>query len=84
MAKEILTKTLISVIGMGLVILAWGIAFGAIKSDVEHIGNQSTENKNSIKVIEVKVGKTNEALIRIDTRQEVLIETVQRIDGKLK
>lgn len=82
MAKET-AKTIIYVIMGALVILAWGIAFGAIKSDVNYIGKETSDNTEQIKAIKDQMGVVKEKLTRIDTRQEVMITSLEKIDRSL-
>lgn len=84
MAKENTTRLIVYIIGGVLIILAWGIAFGAIKSDVKHAVEDVKINTSEIKAIEIQQGIHNERLVRIDTRQEVVIKGIEEIKAEIK
>lgn len=84
MANETITKTVTYVVLALLVVLAWGIAFGFIKRDVHYIGGQTEENKENIKVTDMKVDLVREQMIRFDTRQETVLKGIDQLNEKIK
>ena len=84
MAKDAAAKTVIGLVLFALVVLGWGIAFGYIKSDVYHIDEQANGNTVKIEVMDEKVDNNKEMLIRIETRQEVVIKGIDEIKAELK
>ena len=84
MAKESNAKTAVCVVLGALAVLAWGIAFGAIKSDVNHINKQADKNTTVIEAVKENMGGVRERLVRIDTRQEVMIKSLESLNDKLK
>ncbi len=84
MAKETMMRTLMSLIVAGFVILSWGIAFGYMKNDVTHISEQADSNTIEIKSAISKIVDVDKMMTRIDTRQEVLIESISSLNDKLE
>ena len=84
MAKDTATKTIIYVILGMLVVLSWGIAFGAVKRDVVHIGEQT--DKNTVKIDEGSEERhaIGRSVTRIETRQEVVIDGLDEIKTELR
>ena len=84
MAKETMARTIIVAVLAVFIILGWGIAFGYIKSDVKHMEKQSDENKADIRIIDTKTNTLTNAITRIDTRQEAMLDGIKQINKKLK
>ena len=84
MSKETTTKTIIYVLLGALILVSWGIAFGFIKRDVHYVGQKAANNTAEIKVLDEKYNDFGKTVTRIDTRQEVMIKSLDEIKEKIK
>ncbi len=84
MAKETMTRTIIYVGLAAGIVLTWGIAFGFSKAEIKHVSKQANGNTTKIEVMDDKVDSNKEMLVRIETRQEVVIKGIDEIKAELK
>ena len=79
------TKTVIGILLGGLVVLAWGIALGAIKGDVRHIETNQVEIRQEQKLHSDKLGRhdtdimvTKNNIESIKAMQTVILDEVRK------
>jgi len=84
MEQSSATKTVVCLVLGALAVLAWGIAFGAIKQDVTHIDKRCSDNTEQLREHGHRYIMFGEKLTRIDTRQETMIKSLDELSAELR